>query len=108
LTPVFWPDLDQYAEVRMPVPVEADGSPTETVLEELERLDERIDDDLSGRGLTVAIETQAGEHTRHLYVDAFTDAADELRDTLAHWPHGRVSVEQHADPGWAAVSHLRT
>ena len=55
----------------------------------------------TGRQAAVAVEA-AFELDQH-----GDTAADQVAAAVRGWDQGRVQIEQHLDPAWQAVAHLR-
>ena len=102
------PHLDRHLRVELPYTDLTDaGLPGPASLEALREVEDDLGARLGSDGRVVAHETSGGVRTLHVYVDSTTDAAFRIEALLAGWPQGRPRTALRADPGWAAVRHLR-
>ena len=108
LRPAVAPHLDRHLRVDLPYTDLTDaGLPGPASLEPLRELEDDLGARLGHDGRVVASETSGGLRTLHVYVDSTTDAAFRVEPLVAGWPQGRPRTALAADPGWAAVRHLR-
>jgi hypothetical protein len=102
------PHLDRHLRVELPYTDLTDaGLPGPASLEALREVEDDLGARLGDAGRVVAHETSGGVRTLHVYVDSTTDAALRAEALVAGWPQGRPRTALKADPGWAAVRHLR-
>jgi len=103
------PNLDTYVAVVLPYRHRTDeGLPGKGSLEPLAEFERRLDRQLGGSGQVVAHTSTAGVRTLHLYVDSAADVLPQVKGLARSWGQGSAKVHDMPDPGWSAVSHLRT
>ncbi len=103
------PHLDTYVDVSVAFSEWTPGGlPAPASLQRLRELQDQVSGRLGARGRVVAHETQEGIRTLHLYVDSTTSATKRIREAIAGWNQGTVSITEKPDPGWESVRHLRS
>lgn len=108
LRPATAPQFDRYVGVLVPYADQTpDGLPGPGSLEALRGLEDHLSERLGASGEVVAVQSHEGVRVLHLYVDSTTPAADQVAAAVRGWDQGRVQIEQHPDPAWQAVGHLR-
>ncbi len=109
LDPLTAPHLDTYVSVVLPYPAGEDGLPSESTAESLQRWQDRLEQQLGPAGQVVAHLSHGGTRTVHVYVDSTSgDLVATVRQLAKAWGLGSASVHEMHDPGWAAVTHLRS
>jgi hypothetical protein len=109
LRPISAPHLDTHIDVSLSFSEWTPGGlPAPGSLKPLREFQDAVNGRLGGRGRVVAHETHQGVRTLHLYVDGTTSAIKEVRQAIAGWTQGSVSVTEKPDPGWERVRHLRS
>jgi uncharacterized protein DUF695 len=103
------PHLDTYVDVSVSFSEWTSGGlPAPASLKRLREFQDHVSGRLGVRGRVVAHETQEGIRTLHLYVDSTTSAIKQVREAIAGWTQGTVSVTEKRDPAWDNVRHLRS
>lgn len=103
------PNLDTHITIAIPyLDVDDTGFPTEATWNALNALRNRLEADAAPAGRVLALETHAGQHIVHLYLDSSITDVSVLRDARTGWNQGVVSVFSRYDPRWSGVAHLRT
>ncbi len=109
LHPLTAPNLDTHVAVVVPYDDRtSEGLPGEDALEALRRLEERLAARLGAQGQIVAHQSNAGVRTLHLYLDSAAGLLGEVKDVARSWDQGKATVHEMLDPGWDAVTHLRS
>jgi hypothetical protein len=83
--------------------------PREGLLDDAERLVERVIAELGGEGpqvVHVGRVTGEGKIIVHLYVDGLEIDPAPVGAVLQQWTHGTAAVQSRPDPGWKAVAPL--
>lgn len=108
LSPVQAPQLETHVELQIPyTDLTAEGFPGEGSFSALEDLEGRLEEALAGQGVVAAVVSHAGRRTIHLFVDPASSAVERVRDVVATWPQGAVTVASRRDPAWEAVQQFR-
>jgi hypothetical protein len=109
LHPLTAPHLDTHVAVVLPYDHATEaGLPADGSVEALREVEDTLAAELGVSGAVVAHQSVAGVRTLHVYVDSAADAVPVVRRVAATWPQGKASVHAMSDPGWQAVSHLRS
>ena len=103
------PHLDTYVDVSVSFSEWTSGGlPAPASLKPLREFQDHVSGRLGGHGRVVAHETREGIRTLHVYVDSTTSAIKQIREAIAGWTQGTVSVTEKRDPSWENVRHLRS
>jgi hypothetical protein len=106
--PVIAPELDTHVAVAVPfTDQQENGLPGPGSLQALRDLEDHLTGRLGDSGLLVAHQTHEGLRLLHFYVDSTTPAAEQLRAAVSGWDQGTVRIQDHLDPAWEAIAHLR-